>query len=66
MIVEVSGFNVTITFDTSKPEGQPRRSCDTRKAKEQIGFQTEVSLRDGLAKTIDWYRKEADIIKDDS
>jgi GDP-L-fucose synthase len=64
MVVEVSGIDVPVLFDTSKPEGQPRRSCDTRKAKEQLGFQTEVTLRDGLARTIEWYRKEKAFVED--
>lgn len=59
LIVELSGLNVEIRFDPSKPDGQPRRTCDTRKAAAEIGFRAQVSLREGLGKTIDWYRSEA-------
>src|SRR3989338_1186680 len=57
MIVKLSGKNIKIVFDKSKPDGQPRRNCDTKKAKDKIGFEAEISLERGLKKTIDWYRK---------
>src|SRR3989338_3677117 len=56
-IVKFSGKNIKIVFDTTKPDGQPRRNCDTKKAKDKIGFEAEISLERGLKKTIDWYRK---------
>lgn len=58
LIVELTGFKVGITFDTSKPDGQPRRACDGTKAKEVLQFQAVVSFREGIKKTIDWYKKE--------
>jgi len=58
MIVELSGTDASIEFDTSKPMGQPRRKCDTAKAKANVGYESKVPLREGLAKTIDWYRGE--------
>jgi GDP-L-fucose synthase len=58
LIVELSGKQIDICFDTSKPDGQPRRACDTRKAKEMLGFHAQVPLRVGLAKTIAWYTAE--------
>lgn len=57
LILELSGRRVDLVFDTSKPAGQPRRNCDTRKAKRLIGFQAQVPLREGLARTLDWYRE---------
>ena len=57
IIVKFSGKNIKIVFDTTKPDGQPRRNCDTKKAKDKIGFEAEISLEKGLKKTIDWYRK---------
>lgn len=57
MIVKISGKNLKIEFDRSKPDGQPRRNCDTKKAKELIGFQAKVRLEEGLEKTIDWYKE---------
>lgn len=56
-IVELSGKNPTIVFDTSKPNGQPRRNSDNRKAEREIGFSAQVPLREGLQQTMDWYQK---------
>ena len=58
MIVKISGKKVVIKFDTTKPDGQPRRNCDTKKAFEKVGFRAQVSLEEGLGKTIKWYRKQ--------
>jgi len=58
LLLKLSGKNPKIFFDTSKPAGQPRRNCDTRKAKEKIGYKAQVSLKEGLGKTIKWYRNE--------
>lgn len=57
MIVELTGFGGRIEWDTSKPNGQPRRSVDATRAKERFGFEPEVPLREGLKRTISWYRK---------
>lgn len=56
LLVELSGKDTKITFDTSKPDGQPRRTADTSKALEKIGFKAEMPLREGLKKSIEWYR----------
>lgn len=56
LLIELSGKDVKVEFDTTKPDGPVRRSADTSKAYEKIGFRTEVSLREGLKKTIEWYR----------
>lgn len=56
LIIKLSGKNTEIKFDTEKPDGQPRRNCDTKKAKELVGFQAKVKLEEGLEKTIDWYK----------
>ena len=58
MIVEISGKETVIQFDKTKPDGQPRRNCDTRKAKEKIGFTASIKLGEGLKKTIEWYREK--------
>jgi GDP-L-fucose synthase len=58
LLLKLSGKNPEVFFDTTKPAGQPRRNCDTRKAKEKVGFEAKVSLEEGLKKTIDWYRHE--------
>ena len=57
LIVKLSGKDIKILFDTSKPVGQPRRNSDTTKAKEKLGFEAKVKLEEGLAKTIRWYEE---------
>jgi len=61
MIVKLSGKKTRIIFDTSKPDGSPRRNSDNSKAKKLIGFEAHTKLKEGLRKTIDWYKKEYDI-----
>jgi GDP-L-fucose synthase len=55
LIAELTGFNGRITYDTTKPDGQPRRCLDTGRAKREFGFEAKTDLRKGLRKTIDWY-----------
>jgi GDP-L-fucose synthase len=55
LIVELTGFRGEIVWDTSKPDGQPRRSLDTSRARQSFGFQAQTDFRAGLRKTIDWY-----------
>lgn len=57
LIVDISGKKVKIHFDTSKPDGILRSNCDTSKAKKKLGFVSKISLREGLEKTIAWYKK---------
>lgn len=57
MIIKLSGKNLDVHFDTTKPTGQPRRNCDTRKAKEKIGYISQITLEQGLKRTMDWYRE---------
>lgn len=52
------GIDQPIAFDRSKPDGQPRRCCDTRKAREAFGFEARVGIQEGLRRAIDWYRHE--------
>ena len=49
-------FTGEIRWDASKPNGQPRRCLDVRRAKERFGFVAEVPFAEGLRRTIDWYR----------
>ncbi|KKT73016.1 MAG: NAD-dependent epimerase/dehydratase [Microgenomates group bacterium GW2011_GWA2_44_7] len=58
MIVEISGKDIDIKFDTTKPDGQPRRNCDTKKALDKVNFKAQIRLRDGLERTIAWYKKQ--------
>jgi GDP-L-fucose synthase len=55
-IVELTGFTGEIRWDTSKPDGQPRRRLDVSKAKKYFGFEARTSFDEGLKATIDWYR----------
>ena len=57
LIVKLTGFKGEIVWDTSQPDGQPRRSLDTSKAEKEFGFKAKVSFEEGLKKTIDWYRE---------
>ncbi len=56
LIAELTGFEGEIVWDTSMPNGQPRRRLDVSRAKELFGFEAHTPLRDGLARTIEWYR----------
>jgi GDP-L-fucose synthase len=55
LIVELTGFSGTLAWDTTKPDGQPRRMLDTSRAKEEFNFESRTSFREGLRKVIDWY-----------
>lgn len=55
LIAELVGFEGRLVYDTSKPDGQPRRCLDTTRARESFGFEAQVPLRDGLRETIEWY-----------
>ena len=57
MIARLTGFQGKIAWDTSKPNGQPRRSLDTRKAEREFGFKAKTLLEEGLRKSIQWYRE---------
>jgi GDP-L-fucose synthase len=59
LVADVVGFEGRITWDTSMPNGQPRRSLDASRAKELFGFEARTPLRDGLEKTVAWYREQA-------
>ncbi len=57
LIVKITGFAGKVVWDKTKPDGQPRRMLDTGKAAEEFGFKANTELAEGLAKTIDWYKK---------
>ena len=60
LIREVAGFQGTIEWDTSRPDGQPRRCLDTTAAWQAFGFRAATPLRDGLAKTMQWYVRRSE------
>ena len=64
MIATELGFHGRILWDHTKPNGQPRRCLDVSRIKQTIGFQAMHSLRDGLKKTIQWYRVNRDALRE--
>ena len=57
LIGRLTAFKGRIVWDTSKPDGQPRRRLDTSRAREAFGFQATTDLEMGLKKTINWFKK---------
>ena len=57
LICHLSGFQGRIEWDTSKPDGQPRRCLDVQRAKRSFGFIARTDFEEGLRETIDWYEK---------
>lgn len=57
-IGDVVGYTGKIIFDTTKPDGQPRRKIDTSRAEELFGFSSQVTFPKGLKKTVEWYRSQ--------
>jgi len=57
-IARMTGFDGKLVWDTSKPNGQPRRALDTSRAKEEFGFEAQTDFDEGLQTTIDWYRQK--------
>jgi GDP-L-fucose synthase len=56
LIARLTGYDGSLRWDTSRPNGQPRRMLDTTRARERFGFAAKTSLEEGLTKTIQWYR----------
>ncbi len=57
-IAELTGFEGELRWDSSKPDGQPRRCLDTSRAKEYFGFEARTDFDEGLEATIKWYREQ--------
>ncbi len=57
-VIEITGKKAKISFDTTKPDGSPRRNSDNTLAHEKLGFVAKTSLSEGLKKTIAWYLNE--------
>ncbi|HEY9778002.1 MAG TPA: GDP-L-fucose synthase [Planktothrix sp.] len=62
LIAEQTGFTGELKWDPSKPNGQPRRKLDTKRALEKFGFASEVGFRDGLRRTIDWFESQPSFV----
>jgi len=57
LIARLTGYGGKIVWDTSKPDGQPRRCLDVSKAKKHLGFVARTDFETGLRRTIDWFRE---------
>jgi GDP-L-fucose synthase len=57
LIAELTGFEGRIVWDSSKPDGQPRRCLDVSRAERELGFRATTDFRTGLKRTIEWYRQ---------
>lgn len=62
LIAKLTGFTGKIVWDSSKPDGQPRRCLDTSRAKEYFGFQAHTNFEEGLKKTIEWYKENREAL----
>ena len=61
LVAGLTGFTGTLTFDRTKPDGQPRRMLDVTRAERRFGFKATTDFRDGLQRTIDWYRSHREV-----
>lgn len=59
LIAKLSGFRGRVKWDSSKPNGQPRRFLDTSRAFNEFGFRAQTEFENGLLETIQWYQKRA-------
>ena len=62
LIAKLTGFSGEIVWDTSKPNGQPRRALDTSLAKEYFNFEAEMPFEEGLEETIQWFKENKENI----
>jgi GDP-L-fucose synthase len=58
LIARLTGFKGKVSWDSSQPDGQPKRRLDVSRAKEEIGFVAKIKLEGGLKRTISWYKKK--------
>jgi GDP-L-fucose synthase len=63
LIADLSGFEGKLVWDTSKPNGQPRRALDTSRAQERFGFTAGTSFKEGLKQTIEWFQANKEAIR---
>ena len=58
LIADLTDYEGEVRWDTSKPDGQPRRMLDTTRAKQYFGFEAEINLEEGLRRTITWWEEQ--------
>ena len=56
-LVEITGYRGRVSWDTTKPNGQPRRTLDVTRARERFGFEAEIGFEAGLKETVTWWRE---------
>ncbi len=61
LIAELTQFRGQISWDASRPNGQPRRKLDTTRAEEEFGFRSQVEFREGLTRSIQWYERDREV-----
>ena len=61
LIAQFTGFKGKIVWDKSKPDGQPRRCLDTRRALKEFGFKAQTGFQAGLKRTVHWYKTQSEI-----
>ncbi len=59
LVAEATGYEGEVSWDRTKPNGQPRRRLDTSRAAERFGFRSQIGLREGIERTVAWYRAQA-------
>jgi GDP-L-fucose synthase len=57
-VAAITGFNGRLVWDTSQPDGQPRRRLDTSRAEREFGFRARINFDEGLKQTVEWYRAQ--------
>jgi GDP-L-fucose synthase len=63
MIMRLTGFEGNLTWDTTKPNGQPRRGLDVSRAKDRFGWQAQMPFEEGMRRTIEWFNANRDKFK---
>jgi GDP-L-fucose synthase len=61
-VARLTGFEGQVVWDTTKPNGQPRRGLDTHRAKDYFGFEAQTPFEEGLKRTIEWFKENQDHI----
>ena len=65
ILVELTGFQGKVTWDSSRPDGQIRRQFDIRKAQRELGYEPATDLREGLRLTVEWYASNREQARND-
>ncbi|MBA3365533.1 MAG: GDP-L-fucose synthase [Actinobacteria bacterium] len=63
LVAEITAYDGDIVWDESRPNGQPRRRLDVTRAENLFGFRAQTSLREGLERTVAWYRESAGVLE---